>query len=270
MQLRDEIASVKRQIRVLQAELDALESCICDEASQSNPNNGRIGYTVYEHLFPDGKSYIGLTSNPVEFRWRNGAGYNNVPKMKEAIERFGWENVESKIHATGLEKAEAYRMEAKLIRDRNSVTDGYNTIPSSKSLQQKTSPKPVLDTTETQIIEVAKQISRNPIRDSSIALLRMNYGLRITHIIALNAGDYEDGNLYVSSSLSGQHLRLSELARQLLNEAKNVTLSDYRVRKKYSYGTEPLFISERISRISYASAARVIQAVDDIIRGANK
>lgn len=32
-------------------------------------------YTVYMHVFPNGKKYVGITSQDVSRRWRDGKGY---------------------------------------------------------------------------------------------------------------------------------------------------------------------------------------------------
>ena len=33
-------------------------------------------FCVYEHVFPNGKRYIGITSKKPEARWENGSGYS--------------------------------------------------------------------------------------------------------------------------------------------------------------------------------------------------
>lgn len=83
-------------------------------------------YTVYEHVFPDGKSYIGITSSGVEKRWANGTGYSNQRKLRAAIETFGWENIEHHIIADGLDLGQACALERAFIKDRDSVKNGYN------------------------------------------------------------------------------------------------------------------------------------------------
>lgn len=84
------------------------------------------GYTVYMHVFPNGKKYIGITMNDVRRRWMGGHGYSKCPKMKLAIERYGWENIEHVILFTGLSKAEAERKEIELIAWLDTIRNGYN------------------------------------------------------------------------------------------------------------------------------------------------
>ena len=34
-----------------------------------------MGYTVYKHISPSGKVYIGITKRKPEYRWNKGKGY---------------------------------------------------------------------------------------------------------------------------------------------------------------------------------------------------
>lgn len=84
-------------------------------------------YIVYRHIFPNGKSYIGITSQyPFWRRWRGGSGYYNQPKMYNAIQKHGWENVHHEVLAEGLTLKEANRIEQEMITKFNSVKNGYN------------------------------------------------------------------------------------------------------------------------------------------------
>ena len=83
-------------------------------------------YSVYIHIFPDGKYYVGLTRQVPEVRWgSNGWGYHNQPVFK-AIEEFGWINIEHEVVATGLDKYEAQELEKILIEKYDSINNGYN------------------------------------------------------------------------------------------------------------------------------------------------
>ena len=65
-------------------------------------------YTLYYHTFPNGKMYFGQTCNDVEIRWgKNGYGYKKQPLMWNAIQKYGWDNIEHRIISTGLDKDEA-------------------------------------------------------------------------------------------------------------------------------------------------------------------
>lgn len=84
-------------------------------------------YTVYMHVFPNGKKYIGITGQPLNKRFgSNGIGYKRCPKVYKAIKKYGWENVEHIVLAEGLAKEEAEEIEIKLIKKHNTTVEGYN------------------------------------------------------------------------------------------------------------------------------------------------
>lgn len=83
-------------------------------------------YSVYKHIFPNGKVYIGITSQPLEKRFENGRGYRKCPKIHNAILKYGWNNVEHEMLYSGLSKQEAEQKEIELIAFYGSVENGYN------------------------------------------------------------------------------------------------------------------------------------------------
>ena len=84
-------------------------------------------YVVYRHIFPNGKSYIGITcAKPYSRRWRGGTSYRNQPKMWRAICKYGWENIDHVILAKGLTKELAYTVEREMIIKFDSIANGYN------------------------------------------------------------------------------------------------------------------------------------------------
>lgn len=83
-------------------------------------------WCVYEHKFPNGKRYIGITSTDPEKRWRGGKGYETQRKMWNAILKYGWDNVEHNILIDGLSKDQAEWMERYLIAALNTIDCGYN------------------------------------------------------------------------------------------------------------------------------------------------
>lgn len=92
-------------------------------------------FTVYMHIFPNDKVYIGVTGkNPPELRWgENGSGYTNR-NIKSAIKHYGWENVQHFILADNLSEDWAYAMEIDLIARYNSTDRnyGYNSSKGGK------------------------------------------------------------------------------------------------------------------------------------------
>ena len=85
-------------------------------------------YTVYKHISPSNKIYIGITSVEVESRWRNGIGYKHNNHFYNAILKYGWENIRHEILFTNLSKKEAEQKEIELIRQykSNQRPFGYN------------------------------------------------------------------------------------------------------------------------------------------------
>lgn len=73
-------------------------------------------WTVYAHIAPNGKMYVGITKkkNPNE-RWRDGKGYEYQPHFYNAIQKYGWDNFQHEIVASGLTCDEAGKMEQILI-----------------------------------------------------------------------------------------------------------------------------------------------------------
>lgn len=88
-----------------------------------------MNYTVYKHIFPNNKIYIGITNRDVNSRWRkDGKGYINCPRMNNAIQKYGWNNVQHEILYENLTKEEAEQKEIELIAQykSNQREYGYN------------------------------------------------------------------------------------------------------------------------------------------------
>ena len=96
--------------------------------SQKKQEVATANYSVYEHITPNGKRYIGITSKRPEVRWQNGKGYKSNEYFDNAIMKYGWENIEHKIIKTTLTKEEAEQMERELIAkfQSNARDHGYN------------------------------------------------------------------------------------------------------------------------------------------------
>lgn len=87
-----------------------------------------ITYSVYEHLFPNGKRYFGITAQRPERRWQNGRGYTSQYFMNRAIHKYGWENIKHNILHSGLAEQEAKLKEKYYIEKykTNDLAFGYN------------------------------------------------------------------------------------------------------------------------------------------------
>lgn len=95
-------------------------------------------YTVYMHISPSGKRYVGLTSQRLADRWgKDGRGYlqkksngeYRQPAMAHAVKRYPcWDAWEHRVLKTGLTKEEADQLERSLIEalDLTNPQKGYN------------------------------------------------------------------------------------------------------------------------------------------------
>lgn len=85
-------------------------------------------YTVYMHITPSNKKYIGITKQIPKKRWNSGSGYRHNKYFYSAIKKYGWNNIKHEILFEGLSKEEAKNKEIELIELYN-LTDrrfGYN------------------------------------------------------------------------------------------------------------------------------------------------
>lgn len=86
-------------------------------------------WTVYAHISPNGKMYVGITSQKPENRWGNGLNpYRSNSHFCNAIRKYGWKNFKHEIIASGLTSEEAGHMEQLLIEklDLTNPEKGYN------------------------------------------------------------------------------------------------------------------------------------------------
>lgn len=85
-------------------------------------------YCVYKHTAPNGKVYIGITSQNPLSRWNGGKGYKNNKHFYNAIVKYGWDNFKHEILFEKLIKDEACEKEIVLIAlyKSNIPAYGYN------------------------------------------------------------------------------------------------------------------------------------------------
>lgn len=85
-------------------------------------------YTVYMHICPNDKKYIGITKLNPKDRWKNGKSYKNCILFDRAIKKYKWENIEHIILFTNLSRIEAEQKEIELIDyyKTNQSEYGYN------------------------------------------------------------------------------------------------------------------------------------------------
>ena len=85
-------------------------------------------YTVYMHICPNGKRYIGITGRNPQYRWNKGKGYLANEYFTNAIKKYKWENINHIILYQNLTKKEAEEKEIELIAyyKSNEKKYGYN------------------------------------------------------------------------------------------------------------------------------------------------
>ena len=85
-------------------------------------------FTVYMHITPSNKKYIGITSKDLSERFgSNGCLYRNQI-FGRAIKKYGWNNIKHIVIAQNLTKEEAKKLEIELIAkyDTTNPKYGYN------------------------------------------------------------------------------------------------------------------------------------------------
>lgn len=121
-----------------------------------------LSYTVYKHIFPNRKVYIGVTSLDVRDRWgKNGSGYRGQPLMENAIKKYGWDSIIHEIVAYNLTEEEASRLEQILIKEYNStdIRFGYNIAHGGINTPPLVSAKSVICLNSLKIYSSAKEAS---------------------------------------------------------------------------------------------------------------
>lgn len=85
-------------------------------------------WLVYKHTSPSGKVYIGITTkkDPKD-RWGpGGCMYKYNIAFWNAIEKYGWDNIEHEVVCENMEEMDAKNMEIELIAQYKSIGMSYN------------------------------------------------------------------------------------------------------------------------------------------------
>lgn len=83
-------------------------------------------YSVYMHVTPEEKLYIGMTQNIEQRYGYKGNGYREQADFLKAIKKYDWSNIDHKVIASNLSKEEAEKLEHEAIVTLNTKEDGYN------------------------------------------------------------------------------------------------------------------------------------------------
>lgn len=88
--------------------------------------------SIYRHIFPNGKVYIGQTCQKPEYRWSNGKGYKSSPFIFNAINKYGWDTIKHEVLFTGLDQLNADIIEGDLIYYYKQIDKSYNLATGGK------------------------------------------------------------------------------------------------------------------------------------------
>lgn len=83
-------------------------------------------YSVYMHVTPEEKLYVGMTQDIEKRYGYNGNGYRGQPDFFTAIKKYGWHNIDHEAIASDLSKEEAEKLEHEAIVTLNAKEGGYN------------------------------------------------------------------------------------------------------------------------------------------------
>lgn len=86
-----------------------------------------MSYTVYKHISPSGKVYVGITKQKPEYRWNHGRNYRKDQLLfHRAIKKYGWDNFTHIILYEGLTEKDAKNIEISLIKQYKALGISYN------------------------------------------------------------------------------------------------------------------------------------------------
>lgn len=100
-------------------------------------------HSIYVHTTPDGRKYVGQATGDLNKRFVNGHGYKLCKAFFNAIIKYGWDNIDTRILATGLSQEEANELEVKYIAilRTNDIHFGFNLTPGGKKWSTKAAEK---------------------------------------------------------------------------------------------------------------------------------
>lgn len=95
-------------------------------------------YTVYRHITPSGKMYIGITKNSIKQRIKSG--YFNNKFFLSAVRKYGWNNIKTDIIAENVSIDEANLLETYYIAsyETQNKRKGYNIADGGLSWNSRT------------------------------------------------------------------------------------------------------------------------------------
>jgi predicted GIY-YIG superfamily endonuclease len=86
-----------------------------------------MSWSVYKHVAPNNKVYVGISSN-IKNRWAANGYYYHLSDtiFSRALKKYGWDNFKHIIIETNISKEEAILKEIELIKYYKSINKSYN------------------------------------------------------------------------------------------------------------------------------------------------
>lgn len=87
-----------------------------------------MSFIVYIHTCPNGKKYVGVTTeNTPKRRWRDGDGYKSQNHFYRAIQKYGWDNIVHDVFETESEELMMFWEKILIFYyDTTNPNNGYN------------------------------------------------------------------------------------------------------------------------------------------------
>lgn len=138
-------------------------------------------WTVYRHTSPSSKVYVGITTNLKE-RWSNfGAHYCTYNSIfKNAINKYGWNNIQHEVLLEGISKKEAEYAERYLIKWYKThnmsynITEGGEGTLGRKDSEETKNRKRVSNLGKTRTLEQRDRISKAHKTEHAVSISRKN------------------------------------------------------------------------------------------------
>lgn len=200
-------------------------------------------YTVYMHICPNDKKYIGITKLKPKDRWKNGKLYKKCVLFEKAIQKYGWDNMEHKILFTNLTKEEAEQKEIELIAKykSNNSKYGYN-IESGGHINC------VSDETKKKISEKTKEAMQRPEVKRKMSIAQHN---KISPLKGRKLSDEHKQKLSLAHKGKGHKLK-QETKEKLRHNKKCKSILCIETNKIY----ESLHEADRQTNIDYRNIQR--------------
>lgn len=185
---------------------DVRKSDICGRCKGNKfVEAGRDGtYTVYCHVSPSGKVYVGFTGMPIKTRFGNGKNYSPKYPFGKAILKYGWENFEHRILETGLTKEQASEKEIYYINKFNSLDPEFGYNIATGGTNGKIFGRVISEETRKKMSESNKGKKRS--KETIENLSKSHIGLKSGHVRAVDKYDI-DGNFIESYESVADALR---------------------------------------------------------------